>query len=73
MILALSLALTSWDKWDFSGWAIFAVVVCGIIALAMIALKYFDMWPPPPWAMKAFGIVVVVFVIVLAIKIISSL
>jgi len=52
--------------------AIAIVVIAAIVAIVIVALRYFEV-SPPPWVVKIFWICVVAFVAIVAIKFLVSL
>lgn len=58
--------------WGIIDFLILVVIICGAIALVVIALRALEI-TIPPWLIQVGKVVAVVVVIILAIKIIASL
>ncbi len=52
--------------------AIWAVIICGIIGIAIVAMRAMGV-APPPWAIQIAWIVVIVLVAIFAIRLVMSM
>jgi hypothetical protein len=74
-MLAMTLAL--WHgpigEWGIVDFLVTAILVVAAVAITIVALKYFEMWPPPEWLTKILMIVIVAVVAILAIVFIAHI
>lgn len=68
----LANVLNSFHGWSLENILVAIVLIAAGIALVVVALRVFDVWPPP-WAVQVFWIVIVAFVVVVAIRLIMSM
>lgn len=53
-------------------WAIWLIIVCGIVALAVIGFRVLGV-SPPAWVIQAFWVVVAVVVLVVLVKFLATI